>query len=88
MTNLENLEKEIESIKNRNRRVEKDKAWETSWTRKAAIAVSTYIVVLIFFLIAKVEKPFIGALVPSIAFLLSTASIEILKNWWLNKSRK
>lgn len=27
------LEKEIEQIKERNKRVELDKAWETSWTR-------------------------------------------------------
>lgn len=28
------LEKEIEQIKARNKRVELDKAWETSWTRR------------------------------------------------------
>ena len=28
------LEKEIEQIKERNKRVELDKAWETSWTRR------------------------------------------------------
>ena len=28
------LNKEIEEIKKRNKRVELDKAWETSWTRK------------------------------------------------------
>ena len=34
-----NLEKEIESIKKRNKRVELDKAWETSWTRKICISL-------------------------------------------------
>ena len=28
------LEKEIKKIQERNKRVELDKAWETSWTRK------------------------------------------------------
>ena len=35
------LEKEIEEIKKRNIRVEKDKAWETSFTRKVCIAILT-----------------------------------------------
>ena len=30
------LEKEIEQIKLRNKKVELDKAWETSWTRKTS----------------------------------------------------
>lgn len=31
------LEKEINDIKARNKRVELDKAWETSWTRRICI---------------------------------------------------
>ena len=34
MASLEQLEKEIEIIKSRNKRVETEKAWEISWTRK------------------------------------------------------
>ena len=41
------LEKEIRSIKKRNARVEKDKAWETSLTRRLCICVLTYLVVVI-----------------------------------------
>ena len=43
-----NLEKEIESIKKRNKRVELDKKWETSFTRRAFICVLTYIIVIIY----------------------------------------
>ena len=46
---MENLEKEIDNIKNRNKRVELDKAWETSFTRKICIMILTYIVVVIYF---------------------------------------
>lgn len=35
------LNKEIEEIKKRNKRVELDKAWETSWTRKICICILT-----------------------------------------------
>ena len=45
---LKDLEKEIENIKERNKRVELDKRWETSWTRKICICVLTYIVVIIY----------------------------------------
>ncbi len=85
MSEIENLKKEIEAIKARNARVEKNKAWETSATRKVAIAAATYTVVLIFFLIIKVDRPFLSAIVPTLGFLLSTLSIDILKNWWVKK---
>ena len=39
---LKNLEKEIENIKERNKKVELDKSWETSWTRKICIMILTY----------------------------------------------
>lgn len=88
MPNIEELQLEIEAIKNRNQRVEMDKAWETSWTRKISILILTYIVIVIFFLFAKLSKPFINAIVPSLAFVLSTLAITPIKKWWLNKLHK
>ena len=41
---INNLEKEIEKIKERNKKVELDKAWETSWIRRIGIMILTYIV--------------------------------------------
>ncbi len=85
MTTLEELEKEIFSIKERNRRVEKDKKWETSWTRKILIALITYFLVFILMIFMGNENPFLSALIPSIAFFISTASLEAVKNFWLRK---
>ena len=45
---IEDLKKEIENIKERNKRVELDKKWETSLTRKLCICILTYIVVVIY----------------------------------------
>ena len=42
------LNKEIEEIKKRNKRVELDKSWETSWTRRICIMILTYIIVIIY----------------------------------------
>lgn len=85
--NINQLESEIEKIKVRNRRVEKDKAWETSWTRRIAIAISTYILISIFLIIIKVEKPFLSAIIPAAAYLVSTATIGILKDRWLKNQK-
>ncbi|KKR61246.1 hypothetical protein A2643_01075 [Candidatus Nomurabacteria bacterium RIFCSPHIGHO2_01_FULL_39_220] len=41
---IKDLEKEIREIKQRNLRVEADKAWEVSWTRIFFISISTYII--------------------------------------------
>ena len=42
------LEEHIQKIEERNKRVELDKSWETSWTRKLCICILTYIIVVIY----------------------------------------
>lgn len=77
------LKKEIDAIKKRNQRVEGDKAWETSWTRKVIIAILTYIVIVIFFYFAGLPNPFVNSIVPALAFVLSTATLPLFKKMWL-----
>jgi hypothetical protein len=77
------LEREIVAIKERNAKVEADKAWETSVFRKVLIGALTYVVVVLFFVFAGLPKPFINAIVPTVGFLLSTLSISIFKKVWL-----
>lgn len=80
---MKDLEKEIELIKERNKRVEKDKAWETSWTRKVCIAVLTYLVVVSYnYGITKFDNIFLSSLVPVMGFLLSTLSLKLIRNIW------
>lgn len=43
MTKTEDLEKEIQEIKKRNKRVESNKAWETSWKRRVLLVLFTYL---------------------------------------------
>ena len=43
---MNNLEKEIELIKEINKRVGNDKAWERSWTRRICIMILTYLTVI------------------------------------------
>lgn len=80
---LKDLEKEIENIKNRNARVELDKKWETSWTRKICICILTYIVVIIYsYVIRKYDNIFLSSLVPVIGFTLSTLSLKLVRKIW------
>lgn len=83
MEEIEQIKKDIEEIKARNTRVELDKAWETSLFRKILIVVLTYIVIVLFFFFAELPKPFINGIVPTIGFLLSTASIPFFKKLWM-----
>lgn len=76
------LRKEIEAIKVRNRKVEADKEWETSWTRRVIITVMTYLVIVIFFYSAELPKPWVNSIVPAMAFLLSTLSLPFFKKVW------
>ena len=80
------LEKEIEQIKQRNKKVELDKAWETSWTRRICIMILTYIVVVIYsYIVQKYNNIFFSSIVPVIGFTLSTLSLKLVRKIWENK---
>lgn len=83
MASLQQLEEEIEKIKERNKRVETEKAWETSWTRKFMVIILTYTVISIVFIFMGTPEPFKNAVIPSVAFILSTLSGPLIKNFWL-----
>lgn len=77
------FKKEINEIKARNARVEKDKAWETSWTRRLCIMILTYIVVITYsYVITKFDNIFLSSLVPVIGFTLSTMSLRLVRKLW------
>ena len=87
--NSEKIESEIKNIKARNARVELDKRWETSWTRRLCICVLTYIVVVIYcFMIEAGSNIFLSSLVPVIGFTLSTLSLGLVRKVWENKIKK
>lgn len=85
---IEDLKKEIESIKERNKRVELDKRWETSWTRKICICILTYIVVIIYsYVVRNYDNILLSSLVPVIGFTLSTLSLRYVRKIWENKTK-
>lgn len=82
---MKDLEKRIEAIEARNKKVELDKAWETSIFRRVLIALLTYFVVVTLMGSLGIDKPLINAIIPAAGFVLSTLTISYLKNWWINK---
>lgn len=80
---IKKLEEKVEKIENRNKRVEGDKAWETSNLRKILIIVLTYVFAVLYLKIADTTNPFLGAVVPCVGFFLSTQTLNIIKKQWL-----
>lgn len=82
MTDIQELQKEIEKIKKRNLAVEKNKAWEGSYTRRALLIAFTYLAIALYLNVIEVDRPWINAIVPAIGFLLSTLSLPFFKELW------
>jgi hypothetical protein len=79
------FEKEILQIKERNKKVESDKAWERSWTRRISIAVFTYVVAEAWLLIISEPHSWLKAFVPVVGYILSTLTLPPIKKYWVNK---
>jgi hypothetical protein len=79
---MKDLEARIAAIEARNDKVQRDKAWETSWTRRISIAMLTYIVVVAYLSIIGNGQPFINALVPPAGFILSTLVLKSIRDFW------
>jgi hypothetical protein len=82
------IEGRLKEIEERNRRVEADKAWETSKTRSLFICLITYIIALTFMASLNTKNIFFGALVPVIGFYLSTQSLPLIKSSWMKRTNK
>ena len=85
---MENIEERLTKIEQRNIRVEADKAWETSWTRRFFIALFTYLVISLYMSVIGVERPWLNAIVPTVGFLLSTLTLSLIKKIWIERRNK
>ena len=82
------MSNEIHEIRERNKRVERDKAWETSKTRRAIIALMTYIIIVVFLYSINAPNPLFNAIVPTVGFILSTLSLPFFKKLWIKQIYK
>ena len=85
MSEITEIKKRLSKIEARNRKVELDKTWETSWTRRFLILIFTYTLIGLYMNAINVDRPWLNAVIPSIGFLLSTLTMNLIKNLWLKK---
>ena len=85
---MKDIEKRLDAIEQRNKKVGLDKAWETSLSRKIIIAILTYTTIVLFFFVAQLPKPFINSIIPTAGFVLSTLSLPFFKKLWIKYRAK
>lgn len=88
MADLASIERRLQTIEVRNQRVEADKAWETSHTRRLLLILFTYLAVGLYLSAIRIPHPWLNAIVPSVGFLLSTLTLPLVKKWWQKKYEK
>ena len=82
---MKSIEKRLDKIEKRNKKVELDKGWEISWMRRILISIFTYFVIVLFFVFAGLPRPFVNSIVPAVAFIISTLSLPLFKRTWIKK---
>ncbi|MEX1052538.1 MAG: hypothetical protein WEC80_01670, partial [Patescibacteria group bacterium] len=71
MTTLQELEKQLLEIQDRNKKVEKDKKWEQSYTRRSLLMIFTYLAIGFYLQAIDIQNPWLNAIVPTLGFYLS-----------------
>jgi len=79
---MNSLESRVKNIEKRNKKVEQDKAWETSWTRRLSITAMLYVITVIYLFLIDGQQPFSSALVPAGGYLISTLAFKTIKSIW------
>ena len=80
---MEGSEAQIQAILARNARVEQEKAWETSLTRRGFIAMITYLTATLFLWLMGNPLFYLNSLVPAAGYVLSTLSLPWVKKFWM-----
>jgi len=88
MPSMRTLVKKIKAIEARNARVEADKAWETSYARRGLLTLFTYLAVGLYFQAISIPQPWLNAIVPAVAFMLSTLTLPFFKELWVARAYK
>ena len=83
-----NLEQRVQKIEERNKVVEADKEWETSWTRRILLTLFTYLAIGIYLWVIEISQPWLNAIVPAVAFMISTLTMPWFKKVWLRYVRR
>jgi hypothetical protein len=88
MAEIHEIEERIKKLEARNKGVELNKAWETSYTRRILVIFFTYFSIALYLKFIVGINPWINAVVPSIGFLLSTLTLPFFKKLWTKYTHK
>lgn len=80
---MQNMEETIRTLLNRNKRVEAEKAWELSITRRAFLAILTYSTAAMLLWLLGEERFLLLSFIPAVSYVFSTLSLPQVKRWWL-----
>ena len=83
MGKLNNIEKRLRNIEERNKKVESDKLWETSFMRRGLLTLFTYLAIGFYLQSVQIEKPWLNAIVPAVALMLSTLTMPFFNRIWI-----
>ena len=83
MNKLKGMENKIKSIEERNKKVELDKTWETSIFRRSLLTLFTYFSIGVYLQAVNIPQPWLNAIVPAVAFMLSTLTLPLFKKLWM-----
>ncbi len=83
MAAAKDVEERLRRIEERNARVEADKAWETSYTRRSLLTLFTYLAIGFYLQAIAIPFAWLNAIVPAVAFMLSTLTLPFFKRTWL-----
>ena len=84
MAEIEEIKNELNLIKERNKKVEIDKKWEKSYTRRGLLILFTYLAIGFYLQAINISRPWLNAIVPAVAFLLSTLTMPFFRKTWIN----
>lgn len=80
---MNDLEERVAKLEARNKKVEADKAWERSATRRLLIALFTYLAIALYLKFFVGIDPWINVIVPTVGFMLSALTLPFFKKLWL-----
>ena len=79
----QSFESRLALIEARNKRVELDKAWETSWTRRLLLTLFTYLALGLYLWAIDISRPWLNSIVPAVGFMISTLTMPWIKDRWI-----
>lgn len=83
MDRINQFGERLRKIEERNKKVELDKRWELSYFRRFLLTLFTYLAIGFYLQAIEIPQPWLNAIVPSVAFMLSTLTLPFFKKLWL-----